>query len=115
RERGLADARNVLDQQVPAREQAREREAHLSFLAEDHGARGFDHARDGRGGDGLQMSLQEHAAIVPGTLIFMSLWPRRLSHILTVSSTIWVAAIRSSRRGSLRSRISWRPRGLAST
>jgi hypothetical protein len=35
RERGLADPGNVFDQQVPAREQAREREANLVGLAED--------------------------------------------------------------------------------
>jgi len=35
RERGLADARQILDQKVPAREQAREREADLALLAED--------------------------------------------------------------------------------
>ena len=35
RERGLADARNVLDQEVPAREQARERELQRLILADD--------------------------------------------------------------------------------
>ena len=35
RERGLADARHVLDQQVAAREQAGQREANLRVLAED--------------------------------------------------------------------------------
>src|SRR6185436_20979649 len=46
RKRRLADAGQVLDQQVPAREQARERQAHLRFLAEDDAAGGLDHARD---------------------------------------------------------------------
>jgi hypothetical protein len=35
RERGLADARDVLDEQVPAGEEARERQAQLPFLAEN--------------------------------------------------------------------------------
>jgi hypothetical protein len=36
RQRGLADAGHVLDEQVAAREDARHREADLAFLAEDH-------------------------------------------------------------------------------
>jgi hypothetical protein len=38
RERGLADAGQVLDQQVAARQQAGEGEAHLCLLAEDDAA-----------------------------------------------------------------------------
>ncbi|MNC91788.1 hypothetical protein D3C83_81030 [compost metagenome] len=47
RERGLADARQVLDQQVAARQQAGEREPDLAFLAEDDAARRLHHARHG--------------------------------------------------------------------
>ena len=43
RERGLADAGNVLDQQVAAREQAGERHADLPFLAENDAADLVDH------------------------------------------------------------------------
>ena len=43
RERGLADAGQILDQQVAAREQAGEREADLLFLAEDDAADLIDH------------------------------------------------------------------------
>ena len=66
RERRLADAGHVLDQQVAAREQARQREAHLGLLAEDDAARRADHAIDRRGGEGwaLELGLQEHATIV---------------------------------------------------
>ena len=35
REHGLADAGNILDQQMPAREQAGDAEPDLPFLAED--------------------------------------------------------------------------------
>ena len=44
RERRLADAGQILDQQVPAREEACEREAHLRFLAENDAARLVDDA-----------------------------------------------------------------------
>ena len=46
RKRRLADAGNVLDQQVPAREQAREAEANLPFLAEDDVVESGDCAGD---------------------------------------------------------------------
>jgi hypothetical protein len=41
RERGLADAGQVLDEQVAAREQAGEREADHALLAQDDAAGGF--------------------------------------------------------------------------
>ena len=56
RERGLADARDVLDQQVAAREQAGERHADLRLLAEDDLAGGLDDARHRRRAGGLQLS-----------------------------------------------------------
>ena len=60
RERGLADARQVLDQEMPAREQAGEREAHLLLLAEDDAARRLDDALDRRRstlcGSGIRLS-----------------------------------------------------------
>ena len=48
REGGLADAGQVLDQQVAAREQARERHADLALLAEDDPAGLLDDALEGR-------------------------------------------------------------------
>ena len=64
RERGLADARDVLDQQVAAREQAGERHADLSFLAEDDLAGGLDDARDRRSSGGMELSFEEHVSIL---------------------------------------------------
>ena len=66
RERGLAHAGQVLDQQMAAREQARERQAHLCFLAEDDAAGRLDHALDrpAREIRRLKFGLQQHAAIV---------------------------------------------------
>ena len=66
RERCLADAGQILDEQVSAREQAREREAHLRFLAENDAARRADYALDRRGADRrlLELGLEQHAAIV---------------------------------------------------
>ncbi len=48
RERGLADAGQVFDQKVPAREQAREREADLALLAENDFSRLLDDALNER-------------------------------------------------------------------
>jgi hypothetical protein len=66
RERGLANAGQVFDQQVAAREQAGEREAHLSFLAEDDAAGRVDHALDRAAREVLRLKfgLQQHATIV---------------------------------------------------
>ena len=50
RERGLADARHVLDQQVAAREQARDREPQLLRLADDHAVERVEHGLDDQGG-----------------------------------------------------------------
>jgi hypothetical protein len=66
-EGGLAHAGQVFDQQVAAREQAREGEPDLRLLAEDDAARRLDHALDrpAQRGLGRQLgSLQEHASIV---------------------------------------------------
>ncbi|MNC85937.1 hypothetical protein D3C83_15620 [compost metagenome] len=57
RERGLAHARDVLDQQVAAREQAGERHADLRFLAEDDLPGGIDDAGHWRIAGGVQLSL----------------------------------------------------------
>jgi len=48
RERGFADARQVLDEKMAAREQAGERESDLALLAEDYFPRLLDHALDQR-------------------------------------------------------------------
>jgi hypothetical protein len=48
RQRGLADARQILDEKVPAGEQAGEREADLALLAEDDFPRLLDDALDQR-------------------------------------------------------------------
>ena len=49
-EGGFADARNILDQQVAAGQQAGERKADLVLLAEDDLSGGVDDALKGRGG-----------------------------------------------------------------
>ena len=56
RERGLADAGDVLDQQVAAREDAGHREADLAFLAEDDLAGAGDDRFGGAGGSRLRES-----------------------------------------------------------
>ena len=54
RERGLADARHVLDEQVAAREQAGQRELELAVLADDDALERFD--------DGANQALPVGAA-----------------------------------------------------
>jgi multidrug efflux pump subunit AcrA (membrane-fusion protein) len=69
RERGLADARQVFDQQVAARDEAGEREPHLRFLAEDHFACGSDEALERRLRLGrFQVCFQQHGPIVQGMI-----------------------------------------------
>ena len=46
------------------RQQAREREAQLHGLAEDHAPRGFEHALGRRVRRGLELTLEQHARIV---------------------------------------------------
>jgi hypothetical protein len=60
RQHGLADPRQVLDQQVPAREQAGEREPHLAVLAEHDAADRVDRAghHGRRGGARAQLGFQ---------------------------------------------------------
>ncbi len=69
-QRGFADARQILDQEMPASEQAGEREAHLALFAEDDAARRFDHAVD-RAAQYAEMRVlrelglrQQHSAIL---------------------------------------------------
>jgi len=66
RQRGLADSRQVLDQQVAAREQAGQRQPDLCLFAEDDLAGRLDRAIDRRPGSALrlELGLQEHALSV---------------------------------------------------
>ncbi len=67
RQRGFSDAGQVFDQQVTARQEARQREAHLLLLAENDAAGGVDRPLDRTVQHALRFDLrflQEHAAIV---------------------------------------------------
>ena len=49
RQRAFADPRLILDQQVPARQQAGDRQSDLHRLAQDHPPHGIEDARQGVG------------------------------------------------------------------
>src|SRR5205085_614287 len=76
RERGLADAGHVLDQQVAAREDARHREADLPLLAEDHLAGERDDRLYGSGGDAAANVDQHEMRCLVGATN-PSMWTRR--------------------------------------
>ena len=64
RQRGLAHARQVLDQQVPAREQAGKRQARLALLAEHHLADAFNDGVEGTPRRcGLSFGGQGHVSV----------------------------------------------------
>src|SRR5215831_20215846 len=49
RQRGLADARNILDEKVTARQQARKRQLERRVLADDDARELLEHRREARG------------------------------------------------------------------
>src|SRR5437870_877594 len=109
RQRGLADSRQVLDQQVAAREQAGQRQSDLCLFAENDLAGRLDRAIDRRPGSALrlELGLKEHALSVHAMGYDESRCARHLSDTPIVSSMRWAPVTPSAPRDARRSGTSW--------